>query len=291
MRKDFFEKDKPSISFEIFPPKGNGSLKGIYETVDALASLSPDFISVTYGAGGSSRENTVEIASDIQNKYSISALAHLTCIGSTEEEMAAILDRLREKGVKNILAMRGDIVGDNNVGDFKHANELISYIKQNYDFNVFGACYPEKHVEAYSMADDLKYLKQKVESGTDALITQLFFDNDAFYSFMDKVRAIGIDVPVIPGIMPITAPSQLERMVTMCGASIPLEVQQFVRAYGHNSMAMKEAGISYATSQIVDLLAHGVDGIHIYTMNQPDVAKRIVENLRGILYALRVKKA
>lgn len=291
MPKNFFSLEKPTFSFEIFPPKGEGNLKGIYDTVDALASLSPDLISVTYGAGGSSRENTAVIASDIQTKYDIPALAHLTCIGSTKSQMDEILKELEEKGVRNILAMRGDLSPDAEIGDFKHANELVAYIKENYNFNVFAACYPEKHTEAYSMSEDLKYLKQKVEAGADVLITQLFFDNEIFYSFMDKVRAIGIEVPVIAGIMPITAASQLERMVSMCGASIPKEIQQFVKAYGHNSMAMKEAGIAFATKQIVDLLANGVDGIHIYTMNQPEVAKRIVENLRGILYALKVKRA
>lgn len=291
MPRDIFSLEKPTISFEIFPPKGNTNLKTVYDTVDALASLSPDFISVTYGAGGSSRENTATIASDIQNKYDVPALAHLTCIGSTVSEMDEILKELEEKGVENILAMRGDIPANEEVGDFKHANELVEYIKKNYSFNVFAACYPEKHTEAYSMAEDLKYLKQKVDAGADALITQLFFDNEVFYSFMDKVRGIGIDVPVIAGIMPITAASQLERMVSMCGASIPKEIQQFVKAYGHNSMAMKEAGITYATKQIIGLLANGVDGIHIYTMNQPEVAKRIVENLRGIFYALRIKRA
>lgn len=291
MPKDFFSLEKPTFSFEIFPPKGEGNLKTVYDTVDALASLSPDLISVTYGAGGSSRENTAVISSDIQTKYNVPALAHLTCISSTKEEMDEILIELREKGVESILAMRGDITDTATVGDFKHANELVAYIKANYDFKVFAACYPEKHTEAYSIAEDLKYLKQKVDAGADALITQLFFDNEVFYSFMDKVRGIGIDVPVIAGIMPITAASQLERMVSMCGASIPKEIQQFVKAYGHNSMAMKEAGIAYATKQIIDLLANGVDGIHIYTMNQPEVTKRIVENLRGILYALKVKRA
>ena len=291
MPKDFFSLEKPTFSFEIFPPKGEGNLKTVYDTVDALASLSPDLISVTYGAGGSSRENTAVISSDIQTKYNVPALAHLTCISSTKEEMDEILIELREKGVESILAMRGDITDTATVGDFKHANELVAYIKANYDFKVFAACYPEKHTEAYSMAEDLKHLKQKVDAGADALITQLFFDNEVFYSFMDKVRGIGIDVPVIAGIMPITAASQLERLVSMCGASIPKEIQQFVKAYGHNSMAMKEAGIAYATKQIIDLLANGVDGIHIYTMNQPEVTKRIVENLRGILYALKVKRA
>lgn len=291
MPKDFFSLEKPTFSFEIFPPKGESNLKTVYDTVDALASLSPDLISVTYGAGGSSRGNTAVITSDIQIKYNVPALAHLTCISSTKEEMNEILIELREKGVESILAMRGDVTDTATVGDFKHANELVAYIKSNYHFKVFAACYPEKHTEAYSMAEDLRHLKQKVDAGVDALITQLFFDNEVFYSFMDKVRGIGIDVPVIAGIMPITAASQLERMVSMCGASIPKEIQQFVKAYGHNSMAMKEAGIAYATKQIIDLLANGVDGIHIYTMNQPEVTKRIVENLRGILYALKVKRA
>lgn len=290
MTREIYELKKPSFSFEIFPPKGTNDLSGIYATIDALASLSPDFISVTYGAGGSSRENTVEIASVIQNKYNIPALAHLTCVGSTSEQMNDILGELKEKGVKNILAMRGDIGPESVLGDFKYASQLTQYIKENFDFNVFGACYPEKHIEAYSMGEDLRNLKHKVSCGSDALISQLFFDNQAFYSFIDKVRGIGIEVPVIAGIMPITSAKQIERMVSMCGATLPKEVQQFVTAYGHNSMAIREAGIAYATSQIIDLLAHGVDGIHLYTMNQPDIAKRIVENIRGILYALRVKR-
>ncbi len=281
---------KPTFSFEIFPPKGKADLEGIFSTIDALASLSPDFISVTYGAGGSSRENTVEIASAIQMKYNIPALAHLTCVGSKKEDIDCILNELKEKGVENILAMRGDLNENAVLGDFKHASELTAYIKENYDFNVLGACYPHKHIEAYSMEEDLKFLKHKVACGSDALITQLFFDNEAFYSFHDKVRALGIEVPVIAGIMPLTSAKQVDRMISMCGATLPESVQQFVKAYGHNSLAMKEAGIIYATEQIIDLLAHGVDGIHLYTMNQPDIAKRIMENIRGILYALRVKK-
>lgn len=291
MENNIVKDTKPNFSFEIFPPKGTNDLSGIFGTIDALASLAPDLISVTYGAGGSSRDNTVEIASAIQTKYDIPALAHLTCISSTREEIDNILKQLQEKGVKSILAMRGDITPEAKVGDFKHASELIAYIKANYDFRVLAACYPEKHIEAYSMEEDLKYLKQKVDCGVDALITQLFFDNEAFYSFYHKVREIGIDVPVVAGIMPITSAKQIERMVSMCGAKIPKEVQQFIMAFGHNNMAIKEAGIAYATNQIIDLLAHGVDGIHIYTMNQPEVTKRIAENIRAILYSLKVKKA
>ena len=291
LRKKLGQRVSPTFSFEIFPPKGKADLDGIFGTIDALASLSPDFISVTYGAGGSSRDNTVEIASAIQMKYNIPALAHLTCVGTKKEDMDQILKELKDKGVENILAMRGDLNDEAILGDFKHASELTKYIKENYDFNVLGACYPNKHIEAYSMEEDLKFLKHKVECGSDALITQLFFNNDDFYSFCEKARGLGIEVPIIAGIMPLTSAKQVDRMISMCGATLPESVQNFVKAYGHNSLAMKEAGIAYATSQIIDLLAHGVDGIHLYTMNQPDTAKRIMENIRGILYALKVKRA
>lgn len=287
--KNFFKLDKPTLSFEIFPPKGKGDLSKIFDTVDALASLDPDLISVTYGAGGTSRENTAEIASRIQNDYAIPALAHLTCIGSTREEMRATLGRLRDMGIKNILAMRGDIDGEG-TKDFAHASDLIRFINENYKFNIFAACYPEKHIEAYSMEEDLAHLREKCRFGVDVLISQLFFDNASFYKFRDSVRKLGVSAPIEAGIMPVTSPSQISRMVTMCGASMPPAVQKIVRAYGHNSMAMREAGIAYATSQIIDLLAEGVDGIHLYTMNLPEIAKRICENIRGVLYSLRVKR-
>ena len=287
--KNFFKLDKPTLSFEIFPPKGKGDLSKIFDTVDALASLDPDLISVTYSAGGTSRENTAEIASRIQNDYAIPALAHLTCIGSTREEMRATLGRLRDMGIKNILAMRGDIDGEG-TKDFAHASDLIRFINENYKFNIFAACYPEKHIEAYSMEEDLAHLSEKCRFGVDVLISQLFFDNAYFYKFLDSVRKLGISAPIEAGIMPVTSPSQISRMVTMCGASMPPAVQKIVRAYGHNSMAMREAGIAYATNQIIDLLAEGVDGIHLYTMNLPEIAKRICENIRGVLYSLRVKR-
>lgn len=288
--KEILSAKKPTFSFEIFPPKGTGNLESIYSTVDALASLIPDFISVTYGAGGSSRDNTVEIASVIQNKYNIPTLAHLTCIGSSEEQMNNILRELDEKGIKNILALRGDINEEAELGDFKYASDLVAYVKSQYAFNVVGACYPEKHLEAYSLSEDLEHLKTKVDSGVDMLVSQLFFDNEAFYRFNEKAKNKGIHVPIAAGIMPITSSKQIERMVSLCGATVPEAVQAFVKAYGHNSMAIKEAGIAYATQQIIDLLAHGVDGIHLYTMNQADIAKRIAENIRGILYSLRVKR-
>lgn len=288
--KDFFDARKPTLTFEIFPPKRNGNLGSVFSTVDALASLAPDLISVTYGAGGTSRDNTVTIASEIQNSYSIPALAHLTCAGSTEEELDMILSELSDRGIRNILALRGDLSEGTTPADFRYASSLITFIKSRYNFRIFAACYPEKHIEAYSMEEDLLHLKEKEDCGVDVFISQLFFDNEFFYKFRSMARELGISTPIIAGIMPITSASQISRMVSMCGASVPEKVQKIIRAYGHNSMAMKEAGIAYATAQIIDLLATGVDGIHIYTMNQPDIAKRISESIRGILYSLRVKR-
>ncbi len=287
--RDYFAQIRPTMTFEIFPPKGSGDLASIFATVDALASLAPDLISVTYGAGGTSRENTVEIASQIQNSYAIPALAHLTCAGNSNEELDPVLRTLSENGVKNILALRGDIAEGEKLKDFRYASDLISYIKSRYDFRIFAACYPEKHIEAYSVEDDLRCLKEKRTVGSMCSFHSSFLTMN-FYRFRDQAKSIGIDTPIVAGIMPITSSSQISRMVSMCGATVPEKVQKIIRAFGHNSMAMKEAGIAYATAQIVDLLATGVDGIHLYTMNQPDIAKRISENIRGILYSLRVKR-
>lgn len=288
--KKFSEFLSPTLSFEIFPPKGIGKLDSIFSTVDALASLAPDLISVTYGAGGTSRENTVEIASKIQNSYNLPATAHLTCVGSTVEDMEKTLSELQGRGIKNILALRGDLAEGENLTDFLYASDLITFIKKKYDFTIFAACYPEKHPKAISMQEDLLFLKKKVDCGVDALISQLFFDNNFFYDFRDKARAIGIQVPIIAGIMPITSSSQISRMASLCGATIPKSIRKIIDSYGHNSMAMREAGVAYATEQIVELLANGVDGIHLYTMNQPAIAKSISESIRGILYSLRVKR-
>ena len=288
--KDFFQLPAPSYTFEIFPPKGSTDLAGTYATVDALASLTPDLISVTYGAGGTSRDNTLDIASTIQNRYDICGLAHLTCVGSTKENIAGILDELQANHVGNILALRGDLKEPSELGEFRHASDLIAFIRKRRGFHIFAACYPEKHLEAPSLEEDLCRLKEKSDLGVDALISQLFFDNDVFCRFRDRARALGVTVPIIAGIMPITSAAQINKMVTMCGATVPDRVRRFVDAYGHNSRAIKEAGIAYATEQIVDLLARGVDGIHLYTMNQADVIRHIDENIRGILYSMRVKK-
>lgn len=288
--KDFLDAVQPTLSFEIFPPKGRGDLSSIFSTVDGLASLSPDLISVTYGAGGTSRENTVEIASAVQNSYGIPALAHLTCAGCDEAQMSDILEKLKSKGVKNILTLRGDLAPGETLSDFRFASDLIRFIKKDYDFNIFAACYPEKHPEARSLEDDLSRLREKAEYGSDVLISQLFFDNSVFYKFREMARSHGITARIVAGIMPVTSAAQINKMATLCGATVPEDIRRIIHAYGHNAMAMREAGIAHATKQIVDLLANGVDGIHLYTMNLPDVAKRISENIRGILFALRVKR-
>lgn len=286
---DFFEKLAPSYTFEIFPPKGNKSTEGTYGVIDSLVSFNPDLISVTYGAGGSSRDNTVEIASGIQNRYHTCGVAHLTCVGTTRADLKAILDQLKANGVRNILALRGDLKDESDLGDFHHASELISFIHEEYgdDFDVFAACYPEKHPEAPSMEEDLKHLKAKCDLGVKALISQLFFDNDIFSAWKDKARAMGITQPIIAGVMPITAAAQITKVVEMCGASVPTRVRRFVEAYGHNQGAIKEAGIAYATEQIIDLLARGVEGIHLYTMNQADTVRRIDAGIRSVLYTKR----
>lgn len=232
--KDFFQLPAPSYTFEIFPPKGSTDLAGTYATVDALASLTPDLISVTYGAGGTSRDNTLDIASTIQNRYDICGLAHLTCVGSTKENIAGILDELQANHVGNILALRGDLKEPSELGEFRHASDLIAFIRKRRGFRIFAACYPEKHLEAPSLKEDLCRLKEKSDLGVDALISQLFFDNDVFCRFRDRARALGVTVPIIAGIMPITSAAQIDKMVTMCGATVPDRVRRFVDAYGQS---------------------------------------------------------
>ena len=285
----FFDKLAPSYTFEIFPPKGNKSTEGTYGVIDSLVSFNPDLISVTYGAGGSSRDNTVEIASGIQNRYHTCGVAHLTCVGTTRAELKAILDQLKANNVRNILALRGDLPAGAELGDFHHASELIAFIHKEYgdDFDIFAACYPEKHPEAKSVDDDLYYLKEKCKLGVKGLISQLFFDNDIFWNWREKARSIGITQPIIAGVMPITSAAQISKVVEMCGASVPERVRRFVNAYGHHQGAVKEAGIAYATEQIIDLLARGVEGIHLYTMNQADTVRRIDSGIRSVLYTKR----
>ena len=282
---DLFKKDRTIFSFEVFPPKKTSSIETIYETLEGLSDLKPDFISVTYGAGGNRADSkTCQIASDIQEKYGILSAAHLTCVYNTKEDIDYILKELEEHGIRNILAVRGDINPDFPVKkDFKYASELVSYIKSRGNFHVSGACYPEGHGEADSLIDDIKNLKKKVEAGAEHLMSQLFFDNTQFYDFLEKARIAGIEVPIEAGIMPVVNKSQIERMVSMCGASLPVKFSKMMQKYEHQPEALRDAGIAYAIDQIVDLISNGVDGIHLYTMNNPYVAGKINDAVRSLL--------
>lgn len=280
-----FKNKKTVYSFEIFPPKKDGAIDTVYDTIEALGDLNPDYISVTYGAGGGVRGNkTAELAQAIKSKLKIEPLAHLTCVNSTKEEVDSVLENLKAQKVNNILALRGDIVPDSKVpDDFRHASDLIKYIKECGDFDIAAACYPEKHLEAKSVDEDIAYLKEKTDLGVSHLISQLFFDNNNFYTFMDKIRQKGINTPVVAGIMPITSAMQIEKMVNMCGAKIPDCCRKMIEKYGDNPIAMRDAGIIYATNQIMDLVANGVEGIHIYTMNNPYVARKITLSIGSLL--------
>ena len=281
-----FEQKETVFSFEIFPPKKTSSIDTIYNTLEELKNLKPDFISVTYGAGGLEAGNskTCEIASAIKHKYNIEPIAHLTCVNSRKEQVLAELNALKKNGIENILALRGDIVPDiPRCEDFKHASELIKFVKENGDFDIAAACYPEGHPEAESFAFDIKNLKYKVECGASHLISQLFFDNNSFYDFMEKCEIADIKVPVEAGIMPVVNKSQIERMVSLCGASLPAKFTKVMNKFGDNPEALRDAGIAYAIDQIVDLISQGVDGIHLYTMNNPYVAKKISEAISSLL--------
>lgn len=276
---------KPVLSFEIFPPKKEAALKNIDETLGMLCDLQPDFISVTFGAGGSTVDNqTVEIAKKIKNNYGVEPIVHLTCLHYDKEEIRAILSQLSEAGIENILALRGDV--NPNIPakqDFRYASELVEFIKTCGDFHISGACYPEKHLEAENAIADIHNLKKKVDAGADHLVSQLFFDNEMFYRFYEKTRIAGIDVPIEAGIMPVTNRAQIERMVNICGASLPPKFERILHKYKDNKAALFDAGMAYAINQIVDLIAHDVDGIHIFTMNNPAVAKRICDGIRNLV--------
>ena len=280
-------KQKRVFSFEIFPPKRTSPIETIYSTLDSLQDLKPDFISVTYGAGGSENSaKTLQIASDIKHKYGIESVAHLPCVNLTKEDVVKLLDEMKACGIENILALRGDVNPDfPPKNDFLHASDLVAFIKEHGDFDVMGACYPEGHTEAASLEDDLKNLKIKVDAGASHLISQLFFDNDHFYDFEDRARKIGVNVPIEAGIMPVTNRKQIERMVTLCGASLPKKFLRIMERYEDKPEAMRDAGIAYAVDQIVDLVAQGVDGIHLYTMNNPYIARRICEATASLINA------
>lgn len=280
-------KEKTVFSFEVFPPKKTTPIEAINGNLGEIAALNPDYISVTYSAGGSGdTASTSEIAALIKEKHGIEPVAHLTCLRYSKAEIAETLNDLSAHGVENILALRGDKTPDcPPKDDFRYASELVSFIKSHGGFDVAGACYPEGHTEAPDLATDILNLRKKVDAGTDFLLSQLFFDNTYFYDFLEKMKIAGINVPVEAGIMPITNKNQIERMVTICGASLP---QKFVKAicrYENNPEALRDAGIAYATDQIVDLLSRGVDGIHIYTMNNPYIARKITESVKNLINA------
>jgi len=285
--KDIYETKKTVISLEIFPPKLDSPVETVFKTLDELKDINPDFISVTYGAGGKAKDRTVEIASKIKNEYHIESLAHLTCISSTKDQVHNMFAEMKKNNIENILAMRGDIPENPdfdfpNPLQYEHAADLIKEVKAEGEFCIGAACYPEGHVECESKAQDIRYLKQKVEMGADFLISQLFFDNELFYRFMEDIDIAGISVPVSAGIMPVLNKNQIVRMTKLAGCSLPPKFLRILDRYEDNPAALKEAGEAYAIEQIIDLMAWGVRGIHLYTMNKPDTAKRIIGNIENI---------
>lgn len=274
--------NKTVFSCEVFPPKRNDDIYEIYKTLDSLKLLKPDFISVTYGAGGSNSKRTATIAAYIQNICEVEALAHMTAVGMTEDMLKCLLFELNKKGIQNVLALRGDrpktmTEDEFNSRTYRYASDLIPEIRKQGEMFIAGACYPEVHPESKNQEEDIKYLKRKVDMGMDSLVTQMFFSNDVFYDFMEKIRKAGINVPVHAGIMPITAANQLGTSVKLSGSSVPNELSSIIAKYGENPDDMKKAGIEYAINQINDLKKNGVDGIHIYTMNKADVTMAIYE--------------
>lgn len=282
---EIYKKGKRSLSFEIFPPKKDSELKNIDETLEVLCELKPDFISVTFGAGGSSNCNrTIELAKKIKYEYQVEPVVHLTCLSYSKPEIDEFSEVLKKEGIQNVLALRGDKNPDiQEKEDFKHASDLMEYLRQKESFCIAGACYPECHPESENRVSEMKYLRKKVESGAEVLLSQLFFDNHCFFRFVEDCRIAGIEVPVIPGIMPVINAAQIKRMVTMCGASFPERFQKIIHRYEDNKDALFDAGMSYALSQIIDLLVNDIEGIHLYTMNNPVVARKICEGIRNII--------
>lgn len=285
---EMFKTKDVVISLEVFPPKTDSAFEPMLRAVEQLSSSEPDFMSVTYGAGGGTSKNTIEIASFIKHELNTTALAHLSCVSSSRDEVSTLIDELKSKGIENILALRGDIPQDlvfPDAGYYRYALDLVEEIKTRGDFCIGAACYPEGHVESDHKEDDMKFLKAKVDGGVDFLITQMFFDNNVLYSFLYNALRNGIDVPISAGVMPVTNSRQIGRICDMAGTSLTPKFKTIVDKFGDNPDALKQAGIAYATDQIVDLIANGVKGIHIYTMNKPDIALKIISNLSHILNA------
>ena len=281
---EIFDKNVRSLSFEVFPPKTDDVYDSVKTATEEIAKLSPSFMSVTYGAGGGTSKYTLDIAKNLRDQYGVPSLAHLTCVSSTKETVRSRINDIKNAGIQNIMALRGDLVSENSLQDYKHAIELVREIKAvDADFCVGGACYPEIHPESENQKEDIKFLKEKVDAGCDFLTTQMFFDNNLLYNFLYKIREAGITVPVIPGIMPITNANQLERAIKLSGSFMPQRFKCLVDKFGGDSAAMKQAGIAYATDQIIDLYANGITNVHVYSMNKPDIARKIQDNLCDII--------
>lgn len=281
--------DKLSLSFEVFPPKTDSTFNSVKSATEEIAKLNPAFMSVTYGAGGGTSQYTLDIAKNIKNLYDVPMLAHLTCVSSTKETVRQRIEDMQRAGIHNVMALRGDLTPEMESQDrskwaYRHAVELVRDIKESgADFCIGGACYPEIHPESVDQKTDIAFLKEKVDAGCDFLTTQMFFDNNLLYNFLYKIREAGITVPIIPGIMPITNANQVERAVKLSGSFVPQRFKSLVDKFGHSPDAMKQAGIAYATDQIIDLYANGITNVHVYSMNKPDVAKKIRDNLSDII--------
>ncbi len=286
---DLLTEEKLTLSFEVFPPKVESSFDSVKHATEEIAKLNPAFMSVTYGAGGGTSKYTLDIAKNIKNAYGVPTLAHLTCVSSTKQTVKERIEAIKALGIENVMALRGDIPkdrenDDRSKWDYHHAIDLIKEIKDIApDMCIGGACYPEIHPESKDQKEDIFYLKQKVDAGCDFLTTQMFFDNNLLYNFLYKIREAGITVPVMPGIMPITNANQVERAVKLSGSFMPQRFKSLVDKFGTNPEGMKQAGIIYATDQIIDLFANGIKNVHVYSMNKPDVAKSILDNLSSIL--------
>lgn len=284
--RDLITQDKATLSFEVFPPKKDTDFADVEAAALGIAAFKPDYMSVTYGAGGSTKGHTIQLAQEIQEKYDVPTIAHLTCVCASKEGIKTALADMKNAGIENILALRGDIPKnyDGQVfAEFSHASELVELIKETGDFCVGGACYPEVHPDSANKHEDIIGLKKKVDAGCDYLTTQMFFDNNIFFNFMYRIREVGISVPIIPGIMPITRRVQVKNAVKFSGCNVPERFKSIVDAFGDTEAAMRQAGIAYATDQIIDLMANGVKHIHVYSMNKPEVAAGIQKNLSEIL--------
>ena len=284
---EIFNDEKFKLSFEVFPPKTDTAFESVKHATEEIAKLSPSFMSVTYGAGGGTSKYTLDIAKNIKENYGVPTLAHLTCVSSTKETVKERIEQMKAAGIENVMALRGDLTpelenGDRSKWAYRYAVDLVRELKES-GFCIGGACYPEIHPESLSQKDDIKYLKEKVDAGCEFLTTQMFFDNNLLYNFLYKIREAGITVPVIPGIMPITNGNQIERAIKLSGSFVPQRFKALVDRFGSTPAAMKQAGIAYATDQIIDLFANGITNVHVYSMNKPDVAAAVRGNLSDIL--------